>query len=223
MTTSDILYIISTVAVTQAVCDLLANKFVFSSEVYHDRLSSLERARIKRNKAISSPAPNSTSAKAIDKHNRKIKMAEDDYAMAASALSQKHIGPNMASSLVFIMLYRILSFEYSGTVIAVLPYEPWGILRKLSMRGISFEDGYELQSAVNVERIQGVNQACGFLFIYLLCTMSVKFLVHNVLGTKPPKGADKGFMNLLDDPRGQKVLQGLGVDTEEINEMRKVL
>ncbi len=223
MTTSDILYIISTVAVTQAVCDLLSNKFVFSSELYHHRLSSLERARIKRDKAIASPAPNSTSAKAIDKHNRKIQMAKDDFAMAASALSQKHFGPKMFSSLVFVMLYRILSFEYSGKIIAVLPYEPWGILRKLSMRGISFEDGYVLQSVVNPERIHGVNQACGFLFIYLLCTMSVKFLVHNILGTQPPKGADQGFLNLLDDPRGQKVLKGLGVDTEEINEMRKVL
>lgn len=223
MTTSDILYIISTVAVAQAVCDLLANKFVFSDESYHHRLAAFERARINRDKAVSSLPPNSANAKATEKHTKKIQRAEDDFAVAASNLSQKHFGPTLGTHMVFAILYRVLSFEYSDTVVAILPFEPWGILRRVSMRSISFEDGYKIQSAVDIERIHGVNQACAFAFIFFLCTMSVKFIVHSIIGTKPPKGADKGFLTMVDDPRGQKILQGLGVDTDEINEIRKHL
>lgn len=243
MTASDILYIVSTVSITQVICDIVSKKFVFSREDYKHRISTLERARIKKEKASALPPPSNnanssnnyasstkstSSSKALDKYNKKIQRAEEEYGMAASNVSQKHIGPNIASSLVFLILYRVLGLEYQGKVVGILPYEPWGLIRRISMRGITLSDtNYIIQSvstaATHGDRIKSVNQACGFLFIYLLCTMSVKFTIHKLLGQKPPTGADKGFLTMMDDPRSQKVLQSLGVDTDEINEIRKSL
>jgi hypothetical protein len=45
-----------------------------------------------------------------------------------------------------------------------------------------------------------------------------------VVGTPPPKGADKGLFALFDIPKkSQTLLQSGGVDTEEIHEMRNML
>ena len=222
MTASDILYIASTVAATQATVDLLANKFVFSTENFTHRVSTLDRMRVKRDKALASPPPAQGTAKSMEKYNKKIKRAEEDYAMAASNVAQKFTAPKIWNSIVFVFLYRILSLEYGGKVIAILPFEPWGIIRRFSMRGLSFADDFEWSSAGEGARpVQSVNQACGFLFIYLLCNMSVKFVVHKFVGKKSPSGTEKGFLTFMDDPRGQKILQQFGVDTDEINEMRK--
>ena len=68
-----------------------------------------------------------------------------------------------------------------------------------------------------------VNQACGFLFVYIMSNLSVKFVVHKILGQKPPEGADKGLLNMFDDPRSQKMLESFGVDKEELQEMKKMV
>lgn len=202
--------------------DILAHKIVYSKEAYASRVATLDRMRIKRDKALASPRPTTGSAKAMDKYNKKIQRAEDDYAMAASNVAQKFTAPKVWNSVVFVFLYRILSLEYGGKVIAILPYEPWGILRRFTMRGLAFEEGFEWIPVGDTSRaVQSVNQACGFLFIYLLCNMSVKFTVNKLVGKKSPSGTEKGFLTMMDDPRGQKLLQSFGVDTDEINEMRK--
>jgi len=227
MTVPDILYVASTVAVTQALCDLAANKFVYNCENYKNRVSTLERMRSKRDKALAQPAPqestkqSKTNAKAIDKYNKKMLRAEEDFALAASNVATKHTGPRFLISVIFFILYRILNTEYQGKVMAILPFSPWKIIRRFSMRGLQFEEGFVVETASR--RLESVNQACSFLFIYLLCNMSVKFMVNQVIGTKPPKDADKGVLNMVDDPRGQKILKEFGVDTDEINEIRKNL
>jgi|EP00979_Chaetoceros_neogracilis_P013549 uncharacterized membrane protein (DUF106 family) len=227
MTVPDILYVVSTVAVTQVLCDLAANKFVYTSENYAHRVSTLERMRSQRNKALAQPAPqesikqSKTNAKAIDKYKKKMQRVEEDFASAASSVATKHTGPRFLNSVIFFILYRILNIEYQGKVIAILPFEPWSIIRRFTMRGIQFEEGFVVETASR--RLEGVNQACSFLFIYLLCNMSVKFIVNQIVGTKAPKDADRGLLNMMDDPRGQKILKELGIDTAEINEIRKNL
>lgn len=247
MPVSDIVYIASTVAITQGICDLIANKCVFEKEKYQNTLSALQRARIKRDKALATPPPsqlttlgagsgggsgsgkNSSNAgvKAMEKYKKKIQQANDDYGMACSNVAQKHTSPQLLTSLVFLILYRVLNIEYSNKVIAVLPFEPWGIIRKLSMRGLQLNQDHvaslDFSGSTFSNRIVSVHQSCGFLFIYMLCTISVKFVVHKAMGTKPPTGADKGFMTMMDDPRAKTILTNFGVDVDEINEIRKSL
>lgn len=244
MTTNDVLQIAGIVAVAQCICDLLSRRLVFSREPYKRAVSTFDRAKIKRDKIVAaSKAPLTTpsasskqgkvgslnSEKAADKQAKKIQRAEDDLAEAASEVAKRHTGPTFLGSIVFVVLYRILNAEYSGRVVAVLPFQPWSIVRRLSMRGISMEDDIfaPLDATVGAmgekvpPAVASTFQACSFLFIYVLCTMSVKFIVHTILGVKPPKGADGGIGTLLDAPKSQRVLQSFGVDPEELKEARK--
>ncbi|GFH56203.1 hypothetical protein CTEN210_12679 [Chaetoceros tenuissimus] len=226
MPVSDIIYIISTVSITQAILEIGAKKFVFDKEGYKSKISALERARIRKDRTLALPAPQNTNsksnAKAAEKYMKKIKQAEDDYNMAASAVAQKHMAPRILGSFVFLILYRILNTEYQGKIVALLPYEPWGIIRYFSMRGLNFSQDFSVESVAS-DQITSVNQACSFLFLYALCNMSVKFVVTQLLGKKAPPGVDRGILSFIDDPRGQKILEELGVNTAEIDEMKKAL
>ena len=53
--------------------------------------------------------------------------------------------------------------------------------------------------------------------------MSVKFVITQLLGKKAPSGCDRGLFSFIDDPRGQKILEELGISSAEIDEMKKAL
>lgn len=226
MTASDIIYIATTVAVVQGICDAIANRVTFSSDIYKQRCNALERARIKRDKTVVQVAQNpipitsNSSAKAKDKQAKKLQRAEEDYQTAASNVSLKHVLPNVMTGVVFYLLYKILNLEYQGKIIAILPFTPWKFLHRFTMRGLVFDPHFVFEGT---KRVLNPEQSCGFLVVYLLSTMSVKFMVKQVLGAKPPTGADKGMFTMLDDPRGQKFLRAVGVDVDDINEIRKTM
>ena len=226
MTVSDIIYITTTVAFLQGICDTVANRVTFSSDAYKQRCRTLENLRAKRDKTVSQVAENpinvnsNSSAKARDKQAKKLQRAEEDFQTAASNVSLKHVIPNVLTGLAFFLLYKILNLEYQGKIIAVLPFTPWKFLQRFTMRGLKFDPEFVYSGT---KRVPNSEQACGFLFVYLLTTMSVKFMVKHVLGTKPPPGADKGMFNMLDDPRGQQFLKAVGVDIDDINEIRKTM
>jgi len=255
MTAADIFRIMSTVTITQVICDLLARRLVFSKSRYSHSLQTLERARGRRDKVLSTttsePPTSRTSAKAIEKHNKKIQRVEDDFAEAAAKVSKFHTTPNILTSVVFLILYRVLSADYKGKVVAVLPFQPWSLVRRLTMRNVVLRDGFDIVAAMafqraaamagssggedegaggplldgegsgGVSRVFDSTQGCGFLFVYLLSNLTVKFLVHKLLGCKPPEGADKGVLNLMDDPQGKKILATLGMDDEELKEVKR--
>jgi uncharacterized membrane protein (DUF106 family) len=231
MPVSDIIYIVTTVAVAQGICDTLANRITYSSEIYNNRCAALERARAKRDKTIAQIAQNpintnnnsNSSAKAKDKQAKKLQRAEEDFRVAATNVSQKHVVPNVLTALVFYILYKILNLEYQGKIVAILPFTPWKFFQRFTMRGIDFDPDFLVQGFEGTKRVENLQQSCGFLVVYLLATMSVKFMVKQVLGEKPPSGADKGLFTMLDDPRGQKFLTSLGVDMDELNEIRKTM
>lgn len=221
MTASDIFRVMSTVAITQATCDILAERFVYSKEKYKHAVQSFKRAQTKRDKILSS-SPSGTSAKSAEKHTKKCQRAEDEYSEAASNVAKMHTTPGLLTSVVFIIVLRILSMEYSGKIIAILPFEPWSLLRRLTSRGLNFDPNSALLQniAKSSSRVFSSTQGCSFLFIYILSQLSVKFIVHQFLGRNPPAGADKGVLNLMDDPKSKRVLNTLGMDENDIKEVK---
>uniref|UniRef100_A0A7S2I334 Calcium load-activated calcium channel n=1 Tax=Helicotheca tamesis TaxID=374047 RepID=A0A7S2I334_9STRA len=234
---TEIINIIITVAIAQAGVDLLANRMVFKKDPYQRSVSAYERARTKRDKILAQPAPTAStnatrttakkggggnSSAAVEKHAKKIQRAEDDLGDAAADVARRHTTPTFFGSMLFLIIYRILSIEYSGKVIAVLPFQPWKLVQRLSMRGLELEKFVaERNVDGSYQPIASHTQACSFMFIYFLCTFSVKFIVHRFLGTNPPHGADGGMGTILDAPKSRKFMESIGVDTEELKEARK--
>lgn len=78
-------------------------------------------------------------------------------------------------------------------------------------------------NAVTVLHVFGITicliLSCFLSYLYLV---KYKILVHKLVGKTAPTGADKGISTMLDDPKSQKFLRGLGVDTNELNEAKKM-
>jgi hypothetical protein len=113
--------------------------------------------------------------------------------------------------LIFLALYRILAAEYYGKVVAVLPFVPWSFLKRLTMRGLELAHP---RSSIADAAVADPAQAGSFALIFFLTTLSVKYIVHEVVGVKPPPGADKGMFGILDNPKNQAMLKKFGFDPD---------
>jgi len=208
MTSSDVLSIVGTVFFIQLVCDLVARKLVYSTESYEHACRVLSRsqtllAKLEANKSDK------------EKHLKKVAIAKNNASAAAAEVAKRHTQPGLYTSIIFVLLYRILSTEYQGKVVAILPFVPYSFVRLVSLRGIDM-DGVEWSAEGGSGGVTDPNQACGFLFVYLLATLSVKFFVSHLLSAKPPKGAEGGIMAILDSPYGQRTLRAWGVDPDAL-------
>lgn len=195
MTSSEILNIATTVVITQCVCDLIARWLIFSRDPYKRAVENLNRAQVKREKLetnLDTPAKQ-------EKQSKKLQRFQQECSEAASEVARLHMLPKFLTSIVFLILYKILVTEYYGKVVAILPFEPFKILRRLTQRGLDIKEGN--------------NQACSFHFIYILSAMSVKVFANKMVGVHPPKGAE-GLLSVLDAPKNQRILKSLGIDPD---------
>ena len=70
---------------------------------------------------------------------------------------------------VLSMIY--VSNYWSGRVSARLPFVPFSLVSMTSHRAVEGED----------------MQDCSFLFLFILCNMSLRVIIQKALGTTPPR------------------------------------
>jgi len=232
MPAEDIIRIATTSALVQAVVSMTFMKLIYSQENYQRLLSQYERSKAKRDKIVKanfeaatkeivalepSTAKNKKAEREMQKRlaeesaaqaraTKKIQRAKDEHNEISSRLLSKHSFPNFLNSIIFLVLGRILSTEYSSKVVAVLPFVPYSIIRRISQRG--FDEGMD-------------PRACSFYFVFILCSLSVKHIADKVFGQQLPPGIS--MANYLDSPKAQKLMEKYGFDTEELNEVRSKL
>jgi uncharacterized membrane protein (DUF106 family) len=252
MAVSDIGKIVATVATTQLISDLLSRRYIFQSESYL-RSASFERARTRRDKTAAAIAAKQTVAigkkppqslgKSAEKDQKKLQRENEEVSTLAAEVARRHTMAGFYTSIVFLFLYKILSAEYSGKVVGVLPFQPFRLLQRVSFMGfggaaklsVGEVQSLWLESIVgpaatipgaNVPLspdVTNVSQACAFAFVYMLCSLSVKMMVSMAFGTKPPAGADEGMGTFMDSPQSKKMMESFGLDVNDVKEARKAL
>lgn len=206
MTAPEILSIVTTLGISQLAFDLLAKWLVYNKEPYQRACGALERAKWKLSKA-------EADAKKNEKHAKRLQRAKDEWGEACANVAQRHTAPGMLTSVFFVLLLKILGTEHKGNVMAILPFVSFNLMTKVTGRGLDW-------SNVPVSALEGTEiqtkQATSFLFIYLLCGLSVKFFVNKAVGTQPPEGADKGIMTVMESPKGQRLMKSFGIDPDDL-------
>ena len=261
MTTSDLSRVVMTMAITQLICDLIANWRIFKTEQYERLVNAYGRSKFKRDKAWKDAIEGGVDIKVLENQddkdgittttktttttqknstmrggktgnkksggggggNRDNKLtrltkayhrADQDCIDSGALVARKHMLPNMLSSLVFLILMRILGTEYKGQIIGLLPFVPWSwVQRTLTGRGLEFRTDLAFTSS-DPEKVSTIEQAISFVLIYMLCTLSVKFYVNKLVGTRPPNGAD-GMLNLTNSSWGKYALKQAGLDARD--------
>lgn len=247
MTVSDIGKIVSTVAIVQLAADLLSRRYIFQSDSYIRSVAQFNRARDRRDKTALAIAAKqqvdpkaagkkqAPSAKSAEKDQKKLQRENEELSAIAAEVARRHTMSGFYTSITFLFLYKILAAEYAGKVVAVLPFEPFKLLQRLtfmSFGGPSKLGVGEVQTlwlgslgpdATLSPDVQHVSQACAFAFIYMLCSISVKMMINMAFGTKPPRGADEGMGTFMDSPQSQKMFKTFGLDVDEVKEARNAL
>lgn len=262
MTVNDIGKIVLSVGVTQLLADLLSRKFVFQSDSYKQSVATFQRAKDKHDRTAAAlaakrllyteqqnnPGKKSSqqiSAKSLEKDEKKLKFESDELTALAAEVARRHTSANFSASIAFLFLYRILATEYSGKIVALLPFEPFHLLQKLmTFRGLAGAAGVESSTDFHFLWVKALgaggesitkpmaplspdvnhaSQACAFAFIYFLCNMTVKVVVNMIFGVKPPPGADEGVGTLMNSPQSKKMMETFGVDPQEVQGLHKKL
>jgi hypothetical protein len=225
MTAPEILRIAITVGVVQLICDLLAHWRVYSKEPYQKSLEKLSRTKFKldqvkakesntKESVSTSSASNKKNNTKADRNAKMLKRAEDDHADALANVARRHTVPGIMTSIVFVILMRILGTELKGKILAILPFAPIPFFNRITARGLEFSTG---ASVVQLEKGGTIDlaQAASFTIVYMLTAASVKYYVHQLISTKPPLGAES-IMAMVDSPQGQKVLRSVGIDPVDL-------
>ena len=80
-----------------------------------------------------------------------------------------------AIGLVFTSLLSMFNSIFDGKVVAKLPFTPISWVQGLSHRNLMGEDYTD----------------CSFIFLYILCTMSIRQNIQKALGFAPSRAASK--------------------------------
>lgn len=82
------------------------------------------------------------------------------------------------------LIVTIKNFSFDGRVVARLPFLPISWIQGLSHRNLPGEDYTE----------------CSFIFLYILCTMSIRQNIQKLLGFSPSRAASKQGGGLFGGP-----------------------
>jgi hypothetical protein len=90
----------------------------------------------------------------------------------------------VAISFTFMALMGMFNTLFDGRVVAKLPFEPISLLQGLSHRNLMGNDYTD----------------CSFIFLYILCTMSIRQNVQKLFGNAPSRAASKLAGGLFQPP-----------------------
>ena len=139
--------------------------------------------------AAATKASSAADSKTKTAKAKQLKRAQDYFTQAQTEIAQLHVIPNVATSVVFLIVLRVLGTDLGGKIIAIVPFTPLRYIDKIISRGLVFSEGAE---TVNLESslVTDIKQASAFMFIYMLSVMSIKVYVNKLFATEMPGGGN---------------------------------
>jgi hypothetical protein len=223
MTASAISHLAVTVAVVQGLCDAVAHWRVFRQEPYQRCLENVARAETRQVKAAADAAAAAAKERAVGGSKKaggkaarlakQLERCDQDLADATATVAHKHMSPNMMTSLVFVVLLKVLGAEHKGQVVGLLPFVPYTFLQRITARGLEFAPPMADDTPLTAVSTQ---QAFSFVFLYFLTGLTVKFYVSRVVGRRPPGGAADSMVAMTQSSWGKSVLKSAGIDPDDM-------
>ncbi|XP_037074086.1 LOW QUALITY PROTEIN: calcium load-activated calcium channel-like [Pollicipes pollicipes] len=143
---------------------------VYRSEKYQKLKAEVERQskKLERKKEARGDASDRQQKKKIEREEERLKTNSRE-------LSMVKMKSMFAIGFTFTALLSMFNSIFDGRVVARLPFEPISFVRGLSHRNLVGEDFRD----------------CSFIFLYILCTMSIRQNIQKLLGFAPSRAASK--------------------------------
>ncbi|CAJ0948190.1 unnamed protein product, partial [Mesorhabditis belari] len=168
---SDCLLIIVIAIGTALAGEGLTWLLVYRSEEYKRLKNEMERKTKKlerKREAATDVFDSKTAKKRIDREEERLKATNRDMSM----FKMKSM---FAIGLAFTALLSTFSSIFEGRVVAKLPFVPISFIQGLSHRNLAGDDMTD----------------CSFIFLYILCTMTIRQNLQKVLGFAPSRAMNR--------------------------------
>jgi len=142
---------------------------VYRTEKYKKLKSEVEKQskKLEKQKEVAGESDRS--------HKKKIERQEEKLKNNNRDLSLVKMKSMFAIGFAFTALLSMFNSIFDGRVVAKLPFVPISLLQNLSHRNLMGDDYTD----------------CSFIFLYILCTMSIRQNVQKLLGFAPSRAANK--------------------------------
>nr|ACO15312.1 Transmembrane and coiled-coil domain-containing protein 1 [Caligus clemensi] len=160
---------------------------VYRSEEYMKLKGEIEKTskRLEKKKkadfGLSLDKNSSSKKKKLERDEERLKSTDRDL-MLAKMKSMMGIG------FAFTSLLSMFNSLFEGRVVAKLPFTPISWVQGISHRNLNGDDMTD----------------CSFIFLYILCTMSIRQNIQKALGFAPSRAASKQTSVWSTDPNKYK-------------------
>ncbi|XP_052790066.1 calcium load-activated calcium channel-like [Mya arenaria] len=141
---------------------------VYRTEKYKKLKAEVEKQSKKLEKQKEVEATERSQKKKIERQEERLKNNNRD-------LSMVKMKSMFAIGFAFTSLLSMFNSIFDGRVVAKLPFVPISFIQGLSHRNLAGEDYSD----------------CSFIFLYILCTMSIRQNIQKMLGLAPSRAASK--------------------------------
>ncbi|KAG0557137.1 hypothetical protein M758_11G101200 [Ceratodon purpureus] len=165
----DALLIVAISFVSAIVCEGISWVLIYRTTNYKSLRSTIDRTQKKIDQMklqTSTPAVTKSKSKKMDRYEVSLKESSRDL-----SLSKFKSGAVVA--VVLIVVFSLLSSLFEGKAVAKLPFAPIPLVQKMSHRGLPGDDATD----------------CAMVFLYFLCSVSIRSNLQKLLGFSPPRGA----------------------------------
>ncbi|PON37822.1 Transmembrane and coiled-coil domains protein [Parasponia andersonii] len=164
---------------TAVVCEAISWILIYRTNSYKSLRSSIDKAAKKLE-----TMKTETSAKIAAKKSKtkKIDRVESSLKESSRDLSLFKFKSGAVVALVLFVVFGLLNSLFEGKVVAKLPFKPFGLVMKMSHRGLQGDDPTD----------------CSMAFLYFLCSISIRTNLQKFLGFAPPRGASAGLFPMPD-------------------------
>lgn len=174
----DSIKIICLAIFTNFFAEFLTWMFIYRTKRYKDTKKQIDLL----NKKIEI---NKESIKGHSKQiDKKVKQQENELKFLSFDMMKTKMVSMFLIGLFTIFFISLFSGLFQGIVVAKLPFQPIGLISRMSHRGILSNDKTD----------------CSFIFLYILCNISFRPIIQKILGFAPPRNTNQmpNFFNLDD-------------------------
>lgn len=168
---------------TALVAEGLTWLLVYRTEQYKRLKAEVDKQckKLERKKEAIGENSEKSQKRRLEREEEKLKSNNRD-------LSAVRVKSMFAIGFCFTALLGTLNSVFEGRVVAKLPFVPIGLLQGLSHRNLLGEDYTD----------------CSFIFLYILCTMSIRQNIQKILGFAPSRAASKQSGGFFPTPQQGK-------------------
>ncbi|KAL1314435.1 hypothetical protein HN51_041239 [Arachis hypogaea] len=177
---SDGLTVVGISFCTAIVCEAISWVLIYRTNSYKNLRSSIDKA----SKKLETMKTESNKINIKKSKTKKIDRVETSLKESSRDLSLFKFKSGGVVALVLFVVFGLLNSLFEGKVVAKLPFKPFGLVMKMSHRGLQGSDPTD----------------CSMAFLYFLCSISIRTNLQKFLGFAPPRGAS-GSLFPMPDPK----------------------